>query len=230
MRTHGGPDPDERPRRRGQGELESQVLAELSRAPGPVTAAWVQERLGGDLAYTTVMTILTRLHAKHVVTRERTGRSFEWRASSDEAGLAALRMRKVLDGEADREAVLTRFVTALSPDDERLLRDLLGLPEDAPVGPPPGGGSWARQGAVGADGPYGHRDANSPRGAGGPATTVPSATSATSATSGGHHDPADGRAPADRPGRHESREGDRRGGRGTGDGARRAGGPAGSEG
>ncbi|QXE39554.1 BlaI/MecI/CopY family transcriptional regulator [Streptomyces sp. GMY02] len=133
-----GPDgsggPDGRPRRRGQGELESQVLAVLRQAPEPVTAAWVQERLGGDLAYTTVMTILTRLQAKKAVTRERAGRSFEWRAASDEAGLAALRMRKVLDAEADREAVLARFVTALSADDERLLRDLLGLPEDSEAG------------------------------------------------------------------------------------------------
>lgn len=130
VRVHGSP--DERPRRRGQGELEAQVLAALRQAPGPVTAAWVQDRIGGKLAYTTVMTILTRLQAKRAVTRERAGRSFEWRAASDEAGLAALRMRKVLDGEADREAVLARFVTALSPDDERLLRDLLVLPEDGP--------------------------------------------------------------------------------------------------
>ncbi|WP_309032687.1 BlaI/MecI/CopY family transcriptional regulator, partial [Streptomyces alfalfae] len=48
-------------RRRAQGELEQQVLAALRAAPGPVSAAWVQERIGGDLAYTTVMTILTRL-------------------------------------------------------------------------------------------------------------------------------------------------------------------------
>lgn len=130
MRVHGSP--DERPRRRGQGELEAQVLAALRQAPGPVTAAWVQDRIGGQLAYTTVMTILTRLQAKRAVTRERAGRSFEWCAASDEAGLAALRMRKVLDGEADREAVLARFVTTLSPDDERLLRDLLVLPEDGP--------------------------------------------------------------------------------------------------
>ncbi|MEV7422560.1 BlaI/MecI/CopY family transcriptional regulator [Streptomyces sp. NPDC091212] len=121
---------DERPRRRGQGELEAQVLGALRQAPGPVNAAWVRGRLGGGLAYTTVMTILTRLHAKHAVTRERAGRSFQWRAASDGAGLAALRMRKVLDAEADRGAVLAQFVTTLSPDDERLLRDLLGLPED----------------------------------------------------------------------------------------------------
>ncbi|CAM5557369.1 BlaI/MecI/CopY family transcriptional regulator [Streptomyces narbonensis] len=118
-------DHDTHPRRRGQGELEAQVLAALRQAPGARTAGWVQERLGGDLAYTTVITILTRLHVKGAVSRERVGRSFEWTAVADEAGLAALRMRKVLDGEADRGAVLASFVTALSPHDERLLRDLL---------------------------------------------------------------------------------------------------------
>ncbi|MFE7581956.1 BlaI/MecI/CopY family transcriptional regulator [Streptomyces gardneri] len=118
-------DHDTPPRRRGQGELEAQVLAALRQALGARTAGWVQERLGGDLAYTTVITILTRLHVKGAVSRERVGRSFEWTAVADEAGLAALRMRKVLDGEADRETVLARFVTALSPHDERLLRDLL---------------------------------------------------------------------------------------------------------
>lgn len=116
---------EESPRRRGQGELESQVLAALSQAPGAVTAGWVQERLGGGLAYTTVMTILTRLHAKGAVARERAGRSFEWTATADEAGLAALRMRRVLEGESDRGAVLASFLTALSPGDEELLRGLL---------------------------------------------------------------------------------------------------------
>jgi predicted transcriptional regulator len=101
------------------------VLAALRDAPGPVNTAWVQERLGGDLAYTTVITILTRLHAKGAVSRERAGRSFEWTPNADEAGLAALRMRRMLDAEADREAVLASFVTALPPDDEQLLRALL---------------------------------------------------------------------------------------------------------
>ncbi|MFJ1566543.1 BlaI/MecI/CopY family transcriptional regulator [Streptomyces erythrochromogenes] len=117
--------------RRGQGELEGQVLAALCQAPGPVTAGWVQERLGGGLAYTTVMTILTRLQAKGAVARERVGRSFEWMAVADEAGLAALRMRKVLDAESDRQAVLASFVTALTPGDEELLRELLGKASEA---------------------------------------------------------------------------------------------------
>ncbi|ATW47232.1 BlaI/MecI/CopY family transcriptional regulator [Streptomyces peucetius] len=120
----------QQPRRRGQGELEGQVLAALRAAPGPVNTAWVQERLGGNLAYTTVITILTRLHTKGAVSRQRAGRSFEWTPTADEAGLAALRMRKMLDAEADREAVLASFVTALPPGDEQLLRELLAQATD----------------------------------------------------------------------------------------------------
>lgn len=119
-----------RPRRRGQGELEAQVLSALREADGPATAGWVQERLGAGLAYTTVITILTRLLAKAAVTRERSGRSFVWTPVSDQAGLAAHKMRKLLDRESDREAVLASFVTSLDPDDEKLLRDLLGQAEN----------------------------------------------------------------------------------------------------
>ncbi|GHH44599.1 BlaI/MecI/CopY family transcriptional regulator [Streptomyces candidus] len=114
-----------RERRRGQGELEGQVLAVLGTAAGPVTAAWVQERLGGGLAYTTVITILSRLYDKGAVTRSRAGRSFEWTPVADGAGLVALRMRKLLDREDDRDAVLSSFVSGLSTQDERLLRSLL---------------------------------------------------------------------------------------------------------
>ncbi|MEV8554400.1 BlaI/MecI/CopY family transcriptional regulator [Streptomyces glaucescens] len=132
-----------RPRRRGQGELEAQVLSALREADGPTTAGWVQERLGGGLAYTTVVTILTRLMAKGAVTRERAGRSFAWTPAADEAGLAARRMRKVLDAESDREAVLASFVTGLDADDERLLRGLLDRAKgDASAG---AGGHDARE-------------------------------------------------------------------------------------
>ncbi|SNS59739.1 Predicted transcriptional regulator [Actinacidiphila glaucinigra] len=101
------------------------MLAALRAAPGPASAAWVQEELGCALAYTTVVTILTRLLAKGAVTRERAGRSFVWTPTADQADLAALRMRKVLDGEQDRQAVLASFVTGLLPQDERMLRELL---------------------------------------------------------------------------------------------------------
>ncbi|GHJ41306.1 BlaI/MecI/CopY family transcriptional regulator [Streptomyces sp. TS71-3] len=121
-------------RRRARGELETRVLSVLNTAQQPVTASWVQDRMAADLAYTTVMTVLVRLLAKGAVTRRRDGRSFVWVSAADQAGLAALRMRRVLDGERDREAVLASFVTALSADDEQFLRDLLEQARDEAEG------------------------------------------------------------------------------------------------
>ncbi len=111
--------------RRAAGELEAAALAVLQAADSALTPAQVRDRLGGELAYTTVVTILSRLHAKGVLTRIRSGRAYSYAPVADEPGLAARRMRGVLEAEADREAVLARFVSGLSPDDEHVLRRML---------------------------------------------------------------------------------------------------------
>ena len=59
------------PRRRAPGELEGNVLTVLWRAGRPLSPGQVRAELGADLAYTTVMTILSRLHAKGSVSRSR---------------------------------------------------------------------------------------------------------------------------------------------------------------
>ena len=112
--------------RRGAGELEAAVLEVLQHAGAPLSPGEVRERIGGDLAYTTVVTILSRLHAKGVLDRRKSGRAYYYMPVADEPGLAARRMARVLDEERDREAVLARFVSALSDSDEELLRKMLG--------------------------------------------------------------------------------------------------------
>ncbi|WP_225848082.1 BlaI/MecI/CopY family transcriptional regulator [Streptomyces sp. HPF1205] len=111
-------------RRRARGELEAEVLAALWAAGGPVTAAAVQENVTGA-AYTTVLTIMTRLRDKGLVTRRRQGRGHVYAPVHDRAGLAAAGMRSLLDEGGDRAAVLARFVSELSAEDERLLERLL---------------------------------------------------------------------------------------------------------
>ncbi len=115
--------------RRAAGELESAVLGVLHAAGEPLSPGIVRERLGGDLAYTTVVTILSRLHAKGVLQRARAGRAYLYAPVADEPGLAARRMATVLAAEPDREAVLARFVSGLSESDEQLLRRMLGTEE-----------------------------------------------------------------------------------------------------
>jgi predicted transcriptional regulator len=112
--------------RRASGELEAAALAVLQSAGLPLTPGEVRDRLGCGLAYTTVVTILSRLHAKGVLTRAKAGRAYTYIPVADEPGLAARRMQRVLDGQADREMVLARFVSGLSAADESLLRRMLG--------------------------------------------------------------------------------------------------------
>jgi predicted transcriptional regulator len=118
--------PPEAGSRRGAGELAGEVLGILQSAGEPLSPGDVRECLGGGLAYTTVVTILSRLHAKGVLDRERAGRAFRYSPVADEPGLAARRMASVLAAEPDREAVLARFVSNLSGDDEQALRRMLG--------------------------------------------------------------------------------------------------------
>jgi predicted transcriptional regulator len=113
------------PGRRGSGELEAEVLAALQRADAALTPGEVKDLIGGDLAYTTVVTILSRLHAKGVLARHKAGRAFRYAPVSDQPGLAARRMARVLDEENDRATVLARFVSSLSESDEDLLRRML---------------------------------------------------------------------------------------------------------
>lgn len=118
--------------RRAAGALESAVLNVLWQADGPLNPAQVRERLltrgkgaSGELAYTTVVTILTRLYEKNSLSRERDGRAFRYAPVADEAGLAARRLSAMLDEAADRDAVLSGFVENLTDNDEKLLRALL---------------------------------------------------------------------------------------------------------
>ena len=115
----------ERPARRPAGGLEAEVLAALWAIGRPLTPREVQRELGGELAYTTVMTTLTRLHDKGAVDRQRSGRAYAYTPVLDQAGIAASRMRGMLDDGQDRRAVLAHFVDSLSAQDERLLSELL---------------------------------------------------------------------------------------------------------
>ena len=71
--------------RRGVGELEAEVLGVLRAAGQALSPGDVRERLevrdGRALSYSTVVTIVSRLHAKGLLSRQRAGRG-PWRARS----------------------------------------------------------------------------------------------------------------------------------------------------
>jgi predicted transcriptional regulator len=88
--------------------------------------AEVQAAVGNDLAYTTVMTILVRLHGKGIIERAKVGRAYAYRPVVAEADVVAEQVRRLLDGGQDRAAVLQGLVEGLAPGDEDVLRHLLG--------------------------------------------------------------------------------------------------------
>ena len=120
---------------RARGTLEREVLMCLAAAGRPLTAAEVQAEIGG-LAYTTVMTTLARLHTKGALERRLQGRAYEYSmvggTERAQSNMTAHQMLRLLDDEADRAGVLTRFVAELKPEDERLLTELLER-TDAPT-------------------------------------------------------------------------------------------------
>ena len=120
--------------RRASGQLEESIL-ELLGEHTELSVAQAREHLDSELAHTTVMTALVRLHGKGLVDRERRGRSYVYtlNAPVDEipALRAAMRMRTELDTRAERADVLANFVAALDPEDEATLRELLAKSDAA---------------------------------------------------------------------------------------------------
>ncbi|MGH3717230.1 MAG: BlaI/MecI/CopY family transcriptional regulator, partial [Micromonosporaceae bacterium] len=86
---------------------------------GPQTVAEILERLNSaterKLAYTTVMTILVRLHEKGYTSRTQTGRTYTYEAAMDQETLAATVGRRELSRLIERygAASLARFAEDL---------------------------------------------------------------------------------------------------------------------
>ena len=98
------------------GPLEAEVMAVLWDTDGPVSVREVVQRLNtgraAPLAYTTVMTVLSRLAGKAILVRARQGRGFVY--SPMVADTAEIAVRGVLAEFGD--AALARFVERVELD------------------------------------------------------------------------------------------------------------------
>jgi predicted transcriptional regulator len=115
----------DRQQRRAPGTLESEVMGVLWARGEPLTATEVQNAVGAVLAYNTVQTILTRLHEKNLLLREKAGRGHVYWPVEDAATAAATQMRAALADRPDRQAVLQQFAAGLDDADAATLRLLL---------------------------------------------------------------------------------------------------------
>lgn len=112
------------------GPLEAEVMGLVWAAPGAVSVREIADGLNedrrGKLAYTTVMTVMSRLAEKGVLTRVREGRGYRYEpVAPDAAGLA---VRGVLREHGD--AALAHFVEEARADPKALKRLQKLLAED----------------------------------------------------------------------------------------------------
>ena len=104
------------------GPLEQRVMARLWQA-GPQAVGEVMDALNGSaerqLAYTTVMTILVRLHEKGLVRRQKERRHYRYTAAVDESSLVAQVGRRELNRLIERygAASVVAFAAELGEGD-----------------------------------------------------------------------------------------------------------------
>lgn len=108
----------------GLGDLESAIMDVLWQSDEPLRVRDVMAHLEPErsLAYTTVMTVLDNLHTKGMVTRDRVGRGYSYRASRTREEAAAELLRQVLRTSGDAEQVMLHFASSASEDESRILR------------------------------------------------------------------------------------------------------------
>ena len=95
-------------------------------APGPLTARQVADALADrGLAYTTWLTVLTRLERKGLVRRERAGRAHTYAPVASREDHVAVLIDQALGQADDRAAALQHFARSVSPAEAEALRRAL---------------------------------------------------------------------------------------------------------
>ncbi len=112
------------------GPLEIRVLEHLWSRPGPATVKDVHA-LFPQLAYTTLMTTLDRLHRKGMLIRQRAGRAFKYEPRMPReqflAEMASDSLVSLLPSDGSSRPILSMFVDAVGRHDAAVLDELDGL-------------------------------------------------------------------------------------------------------
>jgi BlaI family penicillinase repressor len=118
--------------------LELQIMQVLWDADAPRTVAAVQEKLDGDLAYTTVQTMLNVLLRKKKVRRAQEGRAFAYEAAVSRAGATKAALSDLVTRmfAGNGEALLMALVNTQQVTPEQIERAarLLKVAEDEETG------------------------------------------------------------------------------------------------
>ncbi|SEL49938.1 BlaI/MecI/CopY family transcriptional regulator [Nonomuraea pusilla] len=112
---------------RGLGELESAIMDRMwaRRAPASVRDVLEELRQERSIAYTTVMTVMDKLHTKGLLKRAPQGRAYVYEPVSSREAYTAELMRQTLAGGGNRAATLVHFLERLTPEEAAALQTAL---------------------------------------------------------------------------------------------------------
>ncbi|WP_245541680.1 BlaI/MecI/CopY family transcriptional regulator [Sporichthya polymorpha] len=118
-----GPRPERIPVR-GFGDLEAAIMDRMWAADEAMTVRKVHTDLNLErsLAYTTVMTVMDKLHRKGWLLREPVGRAYEYRPAITREQYTADLMGEALSASSDRSATLVAFLERLDAAEAAELR------------------------------------------------------------------------------------------------------------
>lgn len=110
-----------------RGELEEMVLDALWDQDGWLTPGEMHAAVGARrrLAYTTIMTTMSRLWEKGRLDRRRRGRAYEYQPVMSRTEFAATRMMEFLDAAGDPRSALAHFVSAMDEHEIAELRHVM---------------------------------------------------------------------------------------------------------
>lgn len=128
-----------------QGDLQCAVMERLWSAPEPQTVRQVQAALSErSCAYTTIMTVLRRLNAKHLVVQYRGARAYRYAPARTREDLIVEMMLDALQAANDSEnraAAIVHFVDLIGTDEAYALQRALAESEHKQLSCTPVGAS-----------------------------------------------------------------------------------------
>jgi predicted transcriptional regulator len=114
-------------RSRSQGQLEGQVLDALWDLDAEATSQQLLESLGEDIALTSLLTVLSRLVEKELVTRRSgEGRALLFKAAVSREQHAADQLLKIIGATDNPALAFAHFAKGLDTKALKALRDSLG--------------------------------------------------------------------------------------------------------
>ncbi|MBO3749653.1 BlaI/MecI/CopY family transcriptional regulator [Streptosporangiaceae bacterium NEAU-GS5] len=109
------------------GELESTIMDRLWSYRRPASVRDVLEDLRGDreIAYTTVMTVMDKLHKKGLLKRHPQGKAYIYETVLSKEAYTAGQMRETLARSENQAATLVHFLERLTPEESAALEAAL---------------------------------------------------------------------------------------------------------